>query len=168
MQRVGMPYAVPERREAELWTAAENLSREVTAAEKRLKAVIEEWGRMYGELKAARREARMHAELHRADLFVPAPGSGIPLPDYLAGIYERGRWEDYDRQKGYRKAPCMIRLRSGKERGPCWPNAGKFCEFHGQGEWAERLVVAVAYYVPAEDSPNESSSATGAERKGES
>ena len=77
------------------------------------------------------------------------------LGDPLQGIYAKwGQWEDYDRSEGYRKRPCMVRLRDGRERGPCWPNAGKFCELNGQGEWAERLVVAVCYAESAEDSGN--------------
>lgn len=85
----------------------------------------------------------------------PSAGSPNPLPESLQGIYAKwGRWEEYDRSDGYRKRPCMVRLRDGRERGPCWPNAGKFCELNGQGEWAERLVVAVCYAESAEDSGN--------------
>lgn len=87
----------------------------------------------------------------------PAPGSGIPLPKCLEGIYSScGPWRGYDPAEGYEKRPCMVRLKhGGRVMGPCWPNAGKFTLMDGNLQWPEVVVEAVAYFVSAEDSPNE-------------
>lgn len=86
---------------------------------------------------------------------VSAIGSAFPLPDYLDDIYlVPAGWLPYDIAAGYEKRPCMIRLVSGREEGPCWPNARKFVALSGGGQWPEAAVVAVAYYRPAEESPN--------------
>ena len=95
------------------------------------------------------------SEDNRARQFAPAPGSAFPLPDYLDGIYsEPAGWLPYDLESGYEKRPCMIRLVSGREEGPCWPNAGKFNHLSRGTQWPEGAVVAVAYYRPAEETPN--------------
>ena len=88
----------------------------------------------------------------------PCAGSAFPMPDYLDGIYsEPAGWLPYDIESGYEKRPCMIRLVSGREEGPCWPNAGKFNHLSRGTQWPEGAVVAVAYYRPAEETPNDDS-----------
>ena len=73
----------------------------------------------------------------------------FPLPDYMEDIYTRPKgWEDFSVGVGYKKRPCMIRLESGEEHGPCWPNAGKFKHQETGQEWFEVGVAAVAYYEP--------------------
>ena len=74
------------------------------------------------------------------------------VPDCLAGIYShRGVWEPYSVEQGYRKAPCMIRVK-GEVHGPCWPNAGKFVPLDGGSVefWSEETVKEVAYFFAQE------------------
>lgn len=79
-----------------------------------------------------------------------------PIPDCLDGIYSRlGEWNEY-KLDSYRKRPCMIRHRtSGREVGPCWPNAGKFVHLSTGVVYPQRHVSHIAYFETDEEQPNE-------------
>lgn len=85
------------------------------------------------------------------------PGSEIPVPESLEGIYTRcGNWESYSPKTGYRKCACMILHINGSIYGPCWPNAGEFVSLEGKGRWLESGISAVAYFIADEESQNNS------------
>jgi len=59
-------------------------------------------------------------------------------------------WQKYD---DYKKKFCMIRLKNGKEFGPCWPNAGIFTVFNEKKETRipESSVTHIRYLTPEEE-----------------
>ena len=64
------------------------------------------------------------------------------------GLKRGNTWEVY-KGKGKQEF-CDVRLRSGRETGPCWPNAGVFIDMaDDEKEIPDAEVTHVLYYVDA-------------------